>query len=193
MNNGRPPRRNARGGVAAEHAKDHARNGCILRNFALRCRFMEATPPLDATDREILALLAADARRTLSDIADRVTLSVAATKRRIDRMQRDGIITGYTVQIDYAKLGWGIEAFTELRFLGTANVEDIRATATLLPETQAVFTIAGDPDALVWLRARDMRHLQDTIDEIRRSRRVTSSKTLIVLNSWTGNRLVPGE
>jgi DNA-binding Lrp family transcriptional regulator len=151
---------------------------------------MEATTPLDATDREILALLAADARRTLSDIAGRVTLSVAATKRRIDRMQREGIITGYTVQIDYAKLGWGIEAFTELRFLGTANVEEIRATATRLPETQAVFTIAGDPDALVWLRARDMRHLQDTIDEMRRSRRVTSSKTLIVLNSWTGNGIV---
>ena len=191
MNNGRPAGRNARGGTAAEHAKIMPVMAVYCRFFALRCRLMEATPPLDATDREILALLAADARRTLSDIAERVTLSVAATKRRIDRMQREGIITGYTVQIDYAKLGWGIEAFTELRFLGTANVEEIRATATRLPETQAVFTIAGDPDALVWLRARDLRHLQDAIDEMRRSRRVTSSKTLIVLNSWTGNRLVP--
>jgi DNA-binding Lrp family transcriptional regulator len=191
MNNGGPRRRNARGRAAAEHAKIMSRMAVSCRIFALRCGCMEVTPPLDATDREILALLAADARRTLSDIAERVTLSVAATKRRIDRMQHEGIITGYTVQVDYAKLGWGIEAFTELRFLGTANVEDIRATATRLPETQAVFTIAGDPDALVWLRARDMRHLQDTIDEMRRSRRVTSSKTLIVLNSWTGNRLVP--
>ena len=147
--------------------------------------------PLDATDREILALLKEDARRTLADIAERVTLSVAAVKRRIDRMQRDGVITGFTVQVDYAKLGWGIEAFTELRFLGTANVDDIRATAIRLPETQAVFTIAGDPDALVWLRARDMRHLQATIDEMRRSRRVTSSKTLIVLDSWTPDRPMP--
>jgi DNA-binding Lrp family transcriptional regulator len=191
MNNGGPGCRNARGRAGLEHAKIMSGLAISYRIFALRCRFMEATPPLDATDREILALLAADARRTLSDIAERVTLSVAATKRRIDRMQHEGIITGYTVQVDYAKLGWGIEAFTELRFLGTANVEDIRATATRLPETQAVFTIAGDPDALVWLRARDMRHLQDTIDEMRRSRRVTSSKTLIVLNSWTGNRLLP--
>ena len=175
MNNGRPALRNARGGTAPEHAKIMRVMTVFSGIFALRCRCMEATPPLDATDREILALLAADARRTLSDIADRVTLSVAATKRRIDRMQREGIITGYTVQIDYAKLGWGIEAFTELRFLGTANVEDIRATATRLPETQAVFTIAGDPDALVWLRARDMRHLQEVIDEMRRSRRVSAT------------------
>jgi len=151
---------------------------------------MEAAP-LDPTDREILALLRQDARRTLSDIADRVTLSVAAVKRRIDRMQRDGVITGFTVRVDYAKLGWGIEAFTELRFLGSANVDDIKATATRQPATQAVFTIAGDPDALVWLRARDMRHLQEVIDEMRRSRRVTSSKTLIVLESWTADRAFP--
>ena len=144
---------------------------------------------LDRTDHEILALLKADARRTLSDIAGRVTLSVAAVKRRIDRMQRDGIITGFTVEVDYAKLGWGVQAFTELRFLGTANVDDIRQTVTRLPETQALFTIAGDPDALVWMRARDLRHLQEAIDEIRRSRRVTSSKTLIVLESWTRESL----
>jgi hypothetical protein len=54
-----------------------------------------------------------------------------------------------------------------------------------------VFTIAGDPDALVWLRARDLRHLQDAIEEMRRSRRVTSSKTLIVLDSWTADRALP--
>lgn len=146
---------------------------------------------LDRTDLEILALLKEDARRTLSGIAERVTLSVAAVKRRIDRMRRDGVITGFTVEVDYAKLGWGIEAFTELRFLGSANVDDIRQTVTRLPETQALFTIAGDPDALVWMRARDLRQLQEAIDEIRRSRRVTSSKTLIVLESWTRDPLTP--
>ena len=63
----------------------------------------EAT--LDATDHEILALLREDARRTLSDIASRVTLSTAAVKRRIDRLQELGVILGYTVQLDHAKLG----------------------------------------------------------------------------------------
>ncbi|MGH3164553.1 MAG: Lrp/AsnC family transcriptional regulator [Trebonia sp.] len=143
---------------------------------------------LDATDHEILALLREDARRTLSDIGKRVTLSTAAVKRRIDRLQDTGIITGYTVQVDYAKLGWSVQAFTELRFLGTTNVHDIVQIAMRMPETQAVFTIAGDPDALIWLRVRDMRHLQQTIDEMRRSRQVTSTKTLIVLESWSRGR-----
>jgi DNA-binding Lrp family transcriptional regulator len=147
-----------------------------------------ADATLDATDREILALLREDARRTLSDIATRVTLSTAAVKRRIDRLQELGVILGYTVQLDHAKLGWGVEAFIELRFLGTSGVDEIIQTTTRMPEAQAVFTIAGDPDALVWLRVRDMAHLQRTIDEIRRSHRVTSTKTLIALDSWQRGR-----
>lgn len=143
---------------------------------------------LDPTDHEILALLREDARRTLSDIGRRVTLSTAAVKRRIDRLQDAGVITGYTVQVDYAKLGWSIQAFTELRFLGTTNVNDIMQITMRMPETQAVFTIAGDPDALVWLRVRDMPHLQKILDEIRRSRQVTGTKTLIVLDSWSRSR-----
>ncbi|MGI8311045.1 Lrp/AsnC family transcriptional regulator [Saccharopolyspora hattusasensis] len=146
----------------------------------------EAT--LDAIDHEILALLREDARRTLSDIATRVTLSTAAVKRRIDRLQEIGVILGYTVQVDHAKLGSGVEAFIELRFLGTSGVDEIIQTTTRMPEAQAVFTIAGDPDALVWLRVRDIAHLQRTIDEIRRSHRVTSTKTLIALDSWQRGR-----
>lgn len=140
---------------------------------------------LDAIDHEILALLKEDARRTLADIAGRVTLSTAAVKRRIDRLQGAGIILGYTVKVDHAKLGFGIEAFTELRFTGTTNVAEIIKTTTRMPEAEAVFTIAGDPDALLWLRVRDVAHLQRTIDEIRRSHRVTGTKTLMVLDSWT--------
>lgn len=147
---------------------------------------------IDATDREILTLLREDARRTLSDIASRVTLSTAAVKRRIDRLQEAGVITGFTVQVDHAKLGWGIEAFTQLRFFGTTNVDEIVQTTTRMPEAQAVFTIAGDPDALVWLRVRDMQHLQRTVDELRRSHRITSTKTLIVLDSWARGQQWPG-
>nr|WP_042196353.1 Lrp/AsnC family transcriptional regulator [Kibdelosporangium sp. MJ126-NF4]CEL22577.1 Transcriptional regulator, AsnC family [Kibdelosporangium sp. MJ126-NF4]CTQ89433.1 Transcriptional regulator, AsnC family [Kibdelosporangium sp. MJ126-NF4] len=149
------------------------------------------TVQLDPTDHEILALLRQDARRTLSDIAGRVSLSIAAVKRRIDRLQDNGVILGYTVQIDHAKLGWGIQAFTELRFSGTTNVAEIVQTTTAMPETQAVFTIAGDPDALIWLRVRDMAHLQERIDEIRRSHRVTGTKTLIVLDAWSRDRQSP--
>lgn len=67
---------------------------------------------------------------------------------------------------------------------GTA-VEDIVATASTIPEVQAVYTIAGDPDALVQVRVRDLPHLQATIDRLRRAGTVTGTKTLMVLGQWT--------
>ena len=54
-----------------------------------------------------------------------------------------------------------------------------------MPEVVAVFTTAGDPDALVWLRVSDMDQLGHAIDRLRRSGRVTGTKTLIVLDTWT--------
>jgi DNA-binding Lrp family transcriptional regulator len=132
-------------------------------------------------------MLTEDGRRTFSDMAVEVGLSVGAVKRRVDRLRADGVITGFTVRIDQAKLGWGVEAFTELRFGGRARVADIIGTAQGLAEVQAVYTIAGDPDALVHLRVRDMHHLQDVIDGLRRTGQVTGTKTLMVLGHWIRN------
>ncbi|MCK2220073.1 Lrp/AsnC family transcriptional regulator [Actinomadura sp. ATCC 31491] len=148
-------------------------------------------PDIDDIDHHVLRLLREDGRRTFSEMAELVGLSVAAVKRRVDRLRDLGVIKGFTVQIDYAKLGWGIEAFTELRYPGTTPVSEIVRTATEVPEVQAVFTIAGDPDALIHVRVRDLGHLQQVIDRLRRAGDVTGTKTLLVLGSWTRESLAP--
>ncbi|MFC4947902.1 Lrp/AsnC family transcriptional regulator [Pseudonocardia sp. GCM10023141] len=140
---------------------------------------------VDETDHQLLEMLRVDGRRTYSDMARDVGLSVAAVKRRVDRLREIGVITGFTVQVDDAKLGWGVGAFCELRYVGTTGVDDILRTARSIPEVQAVYTIAGDPDALFQVRVRDIGHLQDVIDKLRRSGTVTGTKTLMVLGSWT--------
>jgi Lrp/AsnC family leucine-responsive transcriptional regulator len=137
---------------------------------------------LDAVDHEILGLLSEDARRTLSDIGERVALSAPAVKRRIDRLERLGVITGYTAVLDHTKLGRPLQAFCELRFAGTTKVADIAGIAAGLAEVEAVFTTAGDPDALVLIRVRDVADLTRVIDLLRRSGRVTGTKTLMVLD-----------
>jgi Lrp/AsnC family leucine-responsive transcriptional regulator len=143
-------------------------------------------PDVDATDLEIIELLRRDARRTFADIAERVALSAPAVKRRVDRLERDGFITGYTVRVDHAKLGQPLQAFTELRFAGNATVEEIAGIGGDIPEVQTIFTTAGDPDALAWIRVRDVEDLKRVIDLLRRSGRVTGTKTLMVLGTSTG-------
>jgi Lrp/AsnC family leucine-responsive transcriptional regulator len=146
------------------------------------------TPPveLDDIDLEIVALLRADARRTFADIGERVTLSAPAVKRRVDRLERDGVITGYTALVDHGRLGQPLQAFTELRFAGNSRVEEIAAIAEGIPEVQTVFTTAGDPDALAWIRVRDVEDLKRVIDLLRRSGRVTGTKTMMVLGTSAG-------
>jgi Lrp/AsnC family transcriptional regulator, leucine-responsive regulatory protein len=143
---------------------------------------------LDGIDRKIVDLLLADGRRTLADIGKEVGLSAPAVKRRLDRLEDDGVILGYTALLDHSKLGRPIEAFTELRFGGKTKVADIAGVAAGLPEVQAVHTIACDPDALVHMRVRDVADLTRVIDLLRRTGQVTGTKTLIVLASEAPSR-----
>lgn len=138
---------------------------------------------LDGVDEEILALLSEDGRRSASEVGRRVGLSPAAAGRRIDRLERSGVIAGYRAVLDHAKLGSGIEAFVELRFAGATQVDDIESAVAGMPEVVEAFTTAGDPDALVRVRATDLDHLKRVVDRIRRSGKVTGTKTLIVLGS----------
>jgi Lrp/AsnC family transcriptional regulator, leucine-responsive regulatory protein len=140
---------------------------------------------VDGTDLEIVDLLVRDGRRTLADIGAEVSLSAPAVKRRLARLEELGVITGYTALVDHEKLGRPLEAFTEIRFAGKTKVADIAGIARDLPEADVVYTIAGDPDALVHLRVRDVADLTRVIDLLRRSGAVTGTKTLIVLGTET--------
>jgi len=140
---------------------------------------------LDATDHQIIELLSQNARRTMADIGENVSLSASAVTRRIERLERSGVIAGYTLVVDHRKAGRPIQAFTEVRFAGTADLKEIKETAAQLPEVQAVFTTAGDPDALVWLQVPDVERLGQVIEKLRRRGRVTGTKTLIVLDTWS--------
>jgi Lrp/AsnC family transcriptional regulator, leucine-responsive regulatory protein len=140
---------------------------------------------LDAIDHQLVDLLRRDARQRLADLGAAVNLSASAVKRRVDRLEEAGVILGYRAVIDDAKIGRHLEAFAELTFAGDTKVADISSVAKDLPEVQAVFTTAGDPDAIVWIRVKDVEDLTRVIDLLRRTGKVTGTKTLMVLGTWT--------
>jgi Lrp/AsnC family leucine-responsive transcriptional regulator len=146
---------------------------------------MSPAPTLDAIDHAILALLHRDARRPLTELAAEVNLTAAPVKRRIERLERAGVITGYTVVVDHANLGPALEAVVELRITGDADAAEVRRMATRLPEVLEVLTTAGDPDLLVRIRVEDVAHLREAVGTLRRSGKVTGTKTLMVLDRWT--------
>ena len=144
---------------------------------------MHGTIPLDDVDLALLDLLRADGRRSVADLARAVNLSPAPVGRRIARLERAGVIAGYTAIVDDGKLG-AVEAFAELRVTGNADVSMVAELAADVPEVEEVFTIAGDPDALVRVRVDDAEQLRRVINRLRHSEGVTGTRTLLVLSSW---------
>lgn len=144
---------------------------------------MAGTASPDDLDRHIVELLRANGRASFAELGQRVGLSAPAVKRRMERLEASGVIAGYTVVVDDARLGSPLEAFAELRFAGDTRVADIAGIAAGISEVKTVFTTAGDPDALAHIRVRDVSHLTEVIDQIRRRGRVTGTKTLMVLGT----------
>src|SRR3954447_25605232 len=107
--------------------------------------------------------------------------------RRMDRLVHDGIIRRFTIEVDHVQLGISLEAFTELTFSGDTRVDVIASVGHGIPEVQRVFTMAGDPDAVAWLRVRDVADLQRVVDLLRAGGQVTGTKTMIVLQSSAGD------
>ncbi len=69
---------------------------------------------MDQIDLKILTLLEKDARMPLKQLAEQVYLSSPATAARIEKLEAEGIISGYTLKLDYKKLGFPILAFINL-------------------------------------------------------------------------------
>lgn len=96
---------------------------------------------LDDTDREILRLLLADARRPYSDIADRVELSAPAVADRVERLEDLGVIRSFTVDVDRGKLRGGTPVLIELG-VPAGDAADVVDTLSVHDRVEHVFRTA---------------------------------------------------
>jgi DNA-binding Lrp family transcriptional regulator len=140
--------------------------------------------PLDDIDHNILALLRENARRTLADIGDHVSLSVAAVKRRIERLERDGVIKGYTTRVDMSGVDEGIEVIMEVYCADRTSPGDIRPSFEHVEEVVSGFTVSGEPDVLLRLRVDSVSHLEDVVERLRRDPNVVRTRTMLVLSTF---------
>jgi DNA-binding Lrp family transcriptional regulator len=111
-----------------------------------------------------------------------VSLSSPAVKRRVDRLRERGVITGFTALVDPAALGQRTEAFVEVFCEANMSPTALRETLAGEPEVVAAYTVTGDADALVQVRATDVAHLEGSIERIRANPAIARTKTIIVLS-----------
>ncbi|MFZ0090439.1 MAG: Lrp/AsnC family transcriptional regulator [Solirubrobacteraceae bacterium] len=138
---------------------------------------------MDAIDREIIALLRDNARRSFQDIGRHVHLSAPAVKRRLDRLERDGVVLGYTAVVDPEAFGWHAEAFVDLYCEGSMPGGAIRRAVQSEPGVVSAHTVAGEASALLHVMARDTKDLEFALERIRATQGVIRTVTEVVLST----------
>jgi DNA-binding Lrp family transcriptional regulator len=138
---------------------------------------------MDATDNEIVALLRQDARRSFQDIGRHVHLSAPAVKRRVDRLEQEGAILGYTAVVNPRVFGWHAEAFVDLYCDGKMPAEAIKRAVEGEPRVAAAHTVAGEASALLHVMAEDTKDLEQVLEKIRSTEGVTRTVTEVVLST----------
>jgi DNA-binding Lrp family transcriptional regulator len=146
-------------------------------------RTYDSLVELDPTDLRILGLLRENARRSFQDIGSHVGLSAPAVKRRVDRLERSGVISGYTAIVDPRKLGWTTVAVVEVHCEGRMDADQVRAVVAKHQEVTVAYTVAGLASAIVIVRARDTGHLEATLARIRDADGVLRTQTSVVLST----------
>ena len=122
---------------------------------------------MDKLDRNILAELQMDGRLSLTDLAERVGLSLSPCHRRLRALEQSGAISGYQAQLDAEALGLTFEAlvFVTMRDGDRDTVAAFEDAVAGVPNALRVQRLFGDPDYLLQVVARDIREFQRLYDE----------------------------
>jgi DNA-binding Lrp family transcriptional regulator len=144
---------------------------------------------MDDLDRAVVQTLLTDGRTTYARIGEEVGLSVAAAKRRVDRLVRDGVIRGFTVVVDPRVLGWHLEAQVRLFTTGAVPFSRMRSDLEKMPEIVEAFTVAGPADAVIQVVVADAAHLERVISTVRGLSYVQQTDTTLLLSALIPRRM----
>ena len=128
---------------------------------------MKHEKTLDRIDRRILRELQQDGRITFSELAKRVGLSTSPCLERVRRMEREGVIAGYTTLLNPKFLNAELIVFVQIRLTRTSQdiFERFKQAAIEIEEVQECYLISGNFDYLIKARVSDMdayRHFLGT-------------------------------
>ncbi|WP_227984132.1 Lrp/AsnC family transcriptional regulator [Nocardia spumae] len=139
-----------------------------------------AKPVLDDIDRLLIRELMADGRATLSNLAEKASLSVSAVQSRVRRLEARGVIRGYTAKVDPEALGQLLSAFVAITPLDPSQPDDAPALLQHIPGIEECHSVAGEESYMLLVRVASPRHLEQLLQEIRATANVRTRSTIIL-------------
>ena len=126
---------------------------------------MRRTHDLDAKDREILALLEEDARRSNSEIARLTSLSAPTVAERIARLRDIGVIRGFTTRVDAQRVGLPVSAIIEFR-PNTMSDNEAAQFMRRFPQVRDCYRVTGTALLVAIVRVADNEGLRSLLGEL---------------------------
>jgi DNA-binding Lrp family transcriptional regulator len=138
---------------------------------------------MDDTDRQLIALLRANARATVASLAKALHVARGTVQNRIARLERDGTIAGYTVRLKPQADPHRIAAFMNIAVEGN-RAESVLRTLRGDPAVEALHTTNGRWDIVAELRADSLESFDRVLGRIRQVDGIGSTETSLLLSTY---------
>jgi DNA-binding Lrp family transcriptional regulator len=135
---------------------------------------------LDALDRALLAALQTNARESTAELARRLGVARTTVVARLARLERDGVILGYTVRLGRDVAETAIDAYVGITLAPKAG-RTVERALSRMPELRQLATMSGEFDYLALVRAETTERLDALLDDIGALEGVTRTHTSVVL------------
>lgn len=148
--------------------------------------------PLDDLDRRIVAALRGNGRLSMRALAAELHISRANAYSRVERLHRDGVITGYTATIDPERYGYGLSAYVYLD-ITQQSWKSVRRQVLSIPEVAHAALISGSHDIVLLVRTRDAASLRDVVlTQLQDMPEIRSTQTVLIFEELTPTGPAPG-
>lgn len=137
---------------------------------------------MDDIDREILTMLRANSRTPVLELARVLRLSRGTVQKRLERLERDHVILGYTIKLHTEDMPHQLRAMMNIALDGNAAIE-VQAKLRALPCVSALFTTNGRWDLIAEIRAENVEKLNQILGMIRQVPGISTSETNILLST----------
>ena len=123
---------------------------------------------MDSVDKKILAELQIDGRLSVTDLAERVGLSVSPCHRRLKTLEDSGAIAGYKAQLNALRIGLGFSAlvFVTMKEGDNTAVEQFENEVKCIPQVIQAQRLFGEPDYLLHIVDKDLHAFQALYDSV---------------------------
>lgn len=151
---------------------------------------MPSTPVLDALDLDLLRALHDAPRTGVLELSRVLGVARGTVASRLDRMTRDGVLTGYGPDVDLAAAGFPVQAFVSLQ-IAQGALDEVADDLAAMPAVLEAYATTGSSDVLCRIAASSHQDLQEALVALNRSPMVVRSTSVISLSTLVAPRMLP--